>query len=65
MGIPPLVQAVAKEPGNALYQYHLGMAYVGTGDITRARTSLEKALALDGSFPDAGDARRALASLKG
>jgi Tfp pilus assembly protein PilF len=43
-----------------MYRLHLGMAYSGTGDKRRARTSLEEALKLD---PGLTDARNALASI--
>ena len=35
---------VEREPDTSTYQYHLGMALIGKGDRTNARTALENAL---------------------
>jgi putative PEP-CTERM system TPR-repeat lipoprotein len=61
LAIGPLQQSVDKDPKNPIYHLHLGMAYVSTGDKSKARTSLEQALKLK---PDLTDAKTALASLK-
>ena len=63
---PPecLLRAVAKDPKNAGYQYHLGLVYVATGETAKARASLEKALAIDPAFSGAVT-RRVLAASKG
>jgi Flp pilus assembly protein TadD len=63
LAVPPLVRAVQKAPENALYRYHLGLAYERAGDVARSRQSLEKALALKPDFAGADDARRALTRL--
>ncbi len=65
MAVSPLLQSVQKDPKNATYHYHLGMAYVGSGDKDKARAALQKALALDGNFNGAAEARQTLADLKG
>jgi tetratricopeptide (TPR) repeat protein len=48
---------------NAGVLYHLGLAYQRNGDKALAREKLTKALALDGSAPEAKAARDALAAL--
>jgi tetratricopeptide (TPR) repeat protein len=58
-----LQEAVAKAPTDPLYQYQLGMASVKLGRTAEARQALEKALRLDPKFPQAADARKALAEL--
>ena len=62
--ISELRDATAKEPRNASFQYHLGLAYVKGGDAKMARETLDRALALDPKSPLAAEARSALASLK-
>lgn len=61
LAIRELVDAVAKDPENPEYQYHLGEAYVGKGDIPKARAALEKAVARPFAASDA--ARKALNAL--
>jgi Flp pilus assembly protein TadD len=63
LAVPPLEDAVAKEPKNAGYLYHLGAAYAGTGDKTKARAALDKALNLGLSAADAAAAKRVLDAL--
>ncbi len=57
-----LTRSVQLAGGKALYQYHLGMAYLAAGNAARAQASLKRALALDGSFPGHEEARNALAA---
>ena len=64
LAIRPLETSVGQEPTNALYHYHLGLAYVQTGETAKARKALEQALKLQPNFPGAADARAALASFK-
>jgi tetratricopeptide (TPR) repeat protein len=59
--IRELADAVAKEPENPEYQYHLGEAYRGSGDVAKARAALQKAVARPFAGTDA--ARKALAAL--
>jgi tetratricopeptide (TPR) repeat protein len=54
-------QSIAADPRNAMYHYHLGLAYTKNGEPDRARRALEAALALN---PQMTDARHALASLQ-
>jgi tetratricopeptide (TPR) repeat protein len=65
MAVPPLLQSVQRDPTNATYHYHLGMAYAGSGEKDKARASLQKALSLDSNFSKAAEARQALQGLKG
>ena len=65
MAVTPLLQSIQKDPTNATYHYHLGMAYAGSGDRDKARASLEKALSLNGNFSGAAEARQTLLGLKG
>lgn len=61
--IPLFLQAIDKDPKNAQFQYHLGMAYAKQGEDTKAIAALTKALALNASFVGAGEARRVLGEL--
>jgi tetratricopeptide (TPR) repeat protein len=58
LAIEALEQSVQKDPDNAVYLYHLGMTYAGQGDRTRARSALDRALALNPRFDGAEQARR-------
>jgi tetratricopeptide (TPR) repeat protein len=49
--IVPLEQAVAAEPRNASYHYHLGVAHAANDDPARARAALQRAASLDPSGP--------------
>ncbi len=62
--VTSLKQAVAAQPENAVYLYHLGAAYALNKDKANARQTLEKALKLQPDFPGADDARKILDSLK-
>ena len=63
--IPPLEESVAKEPTNALYQFHLGLAYAKAGEKPKARAALEQALKLNPQFAGSDEARRVLATVRG
>jgi tetratricopeptide (TPR) repeat protein len=65
LAVSALERCVAQEAGNPVYHYHLGLAYALAGDRARARQALERALALNGTFAGADDARRVLAGLAG
>jgi tetratricopeptide (TPR) repeat protein len=60
LAVDALKRSTAKDPKNAGYHYHLGLAYAQAGDSTRARESLTTALATNPKAPWADDARRAL-----
>ena len=60
MALQYLKESADKAPGNAFYQYQLGLAYLKTGKTQEARQALERSLKLNPKFEDA---RRTLASL--
>lgn len=64
LAIPPLRASAEKDPTNAVYHYHLGLAYARAGDNTQASQSLTRALAIAPNFNGAQDARSVLNSLK-
>jgi predicted Zn-dependent protease len=57
--IAPLTESVDARPDNALYRYHLAMAYLKNGATAKAREHLDRALAASTSFPGREDAVRA------
>ena len=59
LAIRAFEQSIAKDGKNALYYYHLGVAQVKKGEVSRGRQSLESALKLRPDYPDA---QRALKS---
>jgi tetratricopeptide (TPR) repeat protein len=60
LALTPFQQSVDREPGNAIYLYHLALAQHGSGDNDAARRTLTTVLTLQ---PDLEDARQLLASL--
>jgi len=62
--VAQLSESVRNAPGNAMYHYHLGMAYMAAGNPGNAARSLSKALAVSSDFPDAANARSALQQLE-
>ncbi len=58
--LPYFEKSVKKDGGNALYQYHLGLALAGVGNTTSARLALERAIKLKPDFDGAADAKRIL-----
>ncbi len=65
LAVAALREAVARQPQNAVYHYHLGLAYAKTGARALARSSLEQALKISPTFEGAEDARAVLKSLQG
>ena len=63
LALEPFRRATQMDPTNAVFQYHLGLAYAKTGDKVRAKEALTKALSLQSSFPGADDAKRTLSTL--
>jgi Tfp pilus assembly protein PilF len=61
LAIAPFAQAVAQQPENPTFHYHLGLAYVRSGDRVRGREAFERALTLS---PEYGEAKRELAYLQ-
>ena len=64
LALAPLKISIERDPDNAVFQYHLGLVYMKTGDIDLARTALETALKLDANFPGSKEAREALKLLR-
>jgi tetratricopeptide (TPR) repeat protein len=60
LAISLLNVSAAQDPANAVYQYHLGLAYVSAGDAVRARASLSRALSLKPDFHGAEHAKSLL-----
>jgi putative PEP-CTERM system TPR-repeat lipoprotein len=60
LALGPLQRAVDSAPQNPIYRYHLGLAYLGSGDKDKAAASLGQALKLDPNFEGAAEARKAL-----
>ena len=58
-------EAVKKEPYNALFNYHLGLAYAKNGQGALARQQLDRVVKLKPSFPEVEELRRAVAEAKG
>jgi Flp pilus assembly protein TadD len=61
--IQHLSRAASGAPGNAQYQFHLGMAYAKNGDDAEAAAALKRALTLKLEGADAEEARKMLAEL--
>jgi tetratricopeptide (TPR) repeat protein len=64
LAISTLTMSAQKDPRNALYQFHLGLAYAKAGDATRAKPLLTRALELKPDFDGAEEARALLSSSK-
>ncbi len=60
LAVQQLQQAADAAPGNAMIQYHLGVALTKAGDAARGRQALERALRLNLAAPAATDARQML-----
>jgi putative PEP-CTERM system TPR-repeat lipoprotein len=58
-------RAIERAPSNAIYHYHLGLAYLQSGDTQRGSEELKRALSLNSEFTGADDARRRLAQVSG
>ena len=63
LAVPRLEESVRKSPRNAVYHFHLGMAYAKQEQVEKARESLQKALAIDSNFANAEEAKATLATL--
>jgi Flp pilus assembly protein TadD len=61
--IAQLKECVGKEPNNAVFQYHLGMAYATAGNRDSAAQALHKSLKNNPNFVYADSARAALANI--
>src|SRR5262249_2847608 len=58
-----LESAAQKRPQEPLHHFHLGMAYMQTGQWTKAKQSLTRAFALKADFDGADEGRQALATI--
>jgi tetratricopeptide (TPR) repeat protein len=65
LAVTYLREASRQGPARADIQYRLGLAYMKAGDQKNARLSLEQALKMNPQLPEAAEAKRALATLKG
>jgi tetratricopeptide (TPR) repeat protein len=65
LAAPLLEEAVKAAPSNAIYRYHLGMAYQKLNDIKRARVELERSIRIAPDAPSAQKASQALNQLSG
>jgi Flp pilus assembly protein TadD len=57
-------EAVKKEPDNALFNYHLGLAYARSGQAALARQQLDRVVKIKPDFPKIEELRQALAEIK-
>ena len=60
--VPLFQDCVAKAPGSAVYQYHLGLALMASGDKEKGKVHLQSALRMKLDGDDADRARQALSS---
>ncbi len=58
--VTQLSESVRRVPGNPIYRYHLGMAYMAAGRPNEATSSLQLALSASPNFPYAASAKTAL-----
>jgi tetratricopeptide (TPR) repeat protein len=58
-------EAVKKDPDNAVYNYHLGLAYAKNGQAALAKEQLDHLVKTKPNFPDLDELRRALSEIKG
>ncbi len=61
--IQTLRRAVARDPDNAVYQYHLGLAFAKAGDKGAASRHLKRAIALNAEFDGVAEAKALLNEL--
>jgi cellulose synthase operon protein C len=57
-------EAVKREPDNALFNYHLGLAYAKSGQAALARQQLDRVVKIKPDFPKIEELRQALAEIK-
>jgi Flp pilus assembly protein TadD len=58
-------EAVKKQPDNALFNYHLGLAYAKSGKAALARQQLDRVVKIKPNSPEVEELRRAVAEAKG
>jgi tetratricopeptide (TPR) repeat protein len=57
-------EAVKKQPGNALFNLHLGLAYAKSGQAASGHQQLERVMKINPNLPGIDELRRALEQLK-
>jgi tetratricopeptide (TPR) repeat protein len=62
--LPLILEAASRLPEYATVQYHLGMAHYMMYQFPEAMAGLDKALAIEGPFPEKADATAALTVLR-
>src|SRR5258708_6824557 len=60
-----LKEAVKKDPDNALFNYHLGLAYAKNGQAALAKQQLDRVVKINPNFRDVDELRRAGTEAKG
>jgi tetratricopeptide (TPR) repeat protein len=63
LAIPFLERAVAANPDDPTFHYHLGLALAESGESAKARVSLQKAISTGANFTDATAAKKLLSTL--
>jgi tetratricopeptide (TPR) repeat protein len=58
-------EAVKKEPDNALFNYHLGLAYAKTSQAGLAKQQRDRVKKIDPNFPNLDKLEQALSEMKG
>jgi cellulose synthase operon protein C len=58
-------EAVKKEPENATYYYHLGLAYARNGQAAQARQQLDRVMRIKPDSSEVNELKQALAQIKG
>ena len=59
-----LMDCVKQDPKNAVYSYHLGMAYLKNGNTDQAREALTRALDLNPDMPQASEINSVIQELR-
>jgi len=54
------LEAAAQKPGNAVWKYHLAMAYAKTGQPTKAQAAFDAASRINANLPEASEAKELL-----
>jgi predicted Zn-dependent protease len=58
-------EALKKEPDNALFNYHLGLAYAKSGQAGLAKQQLDRVVRIKPDFTGVDELRQAVAEAKG
>jgi tetratricopeptide (TPR) repeat protein len=58
--LPLLQECVEKEPGSAMFHYHLGLTYLGLGEKAKGKVQMQTALRLKLPKNDADTAEEAI-----